>query len=181
MSKINLQNVSSMNQGLANGPMDGEINLDESGVLDDSGLMDDSGILNDFTPGYDFMTLIHVVFHIRFFIWWYQTLVTAGMKIVDDEYPSGFEVSGDMGVPVENTDEYHYELHYVTQGNVYTSGINTISSTVTIDYTHYPCGRDCIDEGCCKPVHCHVNVPVVYNIPNDYYLKGIDEGGTSNP
>lgn len=181
MSKIKLQNDASQNQGVVSGPMDGEIDLDESGMLDDSGLLDDSGILNDFTPGYAFTGLSHDAFNIRFIAWWYHTLSSGRIKIADGEYPEGFVVSGDMGIPVENCDEEHYELISVTQGNDYTSGIDTISTSVTLDYIHYPCGKGNTIKAECQPRHCHIILPVVFNIPSDYYLKGIDENGTSNP
>ena len=181
MSKIKLQNDASLNQGVVNGPMDGEIDLNESGMLDESGLLDDSGILNDFTPGYAFTNLIHEAFNIKFIAWWYQTLASGRIKIVDGDYPAGFEVSGDMGNPIENNDEEHYELNYVTQGNEYTVGVNTISTSVTIDYIHYPCGKENTEEEECKPRQCHFIVPFTFNIPSDYYLKGIDENGLSNP
>ncbi len=43
MSKIQLKNVSNMNQGIPSGPLDGKLNMREAGALDDSGLIDDSG------------------------------------------------------------------------------------------------------------------------------------------
>lgn len=45
MKKIKLENMQSISIGSVAGPLDSQINLDESGLLNDSGLIDDSGIV----------------------------------------------------------------------------------------------------------------------------------------
>ena len=45
MSKIQLKNVSNINQGIPAGPLDGMLNMSDSGILDGSGLIDDSGLI----------------------------------------------------------------------------------------------------------------------------------------
>lgn len=171
MSKIKLQNVNSMNHGIANGPMDGELDLGESGILDESGMMDDSGILNDFIPGYAYEIIKFEAFEVRLILWWGRTLVTAHIQI--DDGTAEVLTSGDLGDPIYNLDENHYVLHNVSQGDYNVVGIKSIATTLNFDYTHYPCGKDYIgtDEEC-RTQRYNLIVPVCVNIPAEFYLKG---------
>lgn len=169
MSKIKLQNDASLNQGIVSGPMDGEIDLNESGMLDDSGLMDDSGVLNDFIPGYTYEVISFEAFEVRLILWWGKTLVTAKIQI--DDGTADVQTSGNLGDPIYNLNEHYYDLNSVTMGDYYVVGVKSIATTLHFDYTRYPCGKDCLEPEECFPIRNTPTVPVCVNIPDEFYLK----------
>ena len=103
MSKIKLQNVNSMNHGIANGPMDGELDLGESGILDDSGMMDDSGNVPQIYDGYEyFQVVVEDAIFIRYVVMWNSGNLTgnniASVKMIcsDDGNVERIEYKGSV-------------------------------------------------------------------------------------
>ena len=157
MSKIKLQNDEAMNHGIVSGPMDGEIDLDESGMLDDSGLMDDSGYVPQIMADYEYVELaIENTIFIRWVVMWSSgdltgnNLITIRMDIDDGCNPMA---SGDLGDPIVNGDPKHYELVRYQVNSVGLSAQGQISGSCSAEYIHYPCGKE-ITEGEENGVDC---------------------------
>lgn len=146
MSKIKLQNVNSMNHGIANGPMDGELDLGESGILDESGMMDDSGNVPQIYDGYEyFQVVVEDAIFIRYVVMWNSGNLTgnniASVKISLDDGCNPME-SGNLGEPIVNADPDHYDLiHHQINNIAIIGGGAQITGSCTVEYIYYPCGK----------------------------------------
>lgn len=149
MSKIQLKNVSNMNQGIPSGPLDGKLNMREAGALDESGILDDSGIIDvsgqwDQIPEYTYVTVnVNSTIYVRYFISWDG--VPGCVRMVLDNPGVNPYATGCLDDPVVNTDTEFYE--YVREQVNYCHMVGqTIEGSVTIEYIKYPLGRSRMDE-----------------------------------
>ena len=144
MSKIKLQNDEAMNHGILSGPMDGEFDLDESGILDDSGQIE-SGYIPQITAGYEYfeMNIKNAIF-IRYVIMWSDGdltgthLVNVRIALDDGCNPMA---SGDLGDPIVNAGPEHYELIRQQVNSIGIIDGGQITGSCSAEYKYYPCGK----------------------------------------
>lgn len=175
MKKIKLQNDDSMNWGIISGPMDGDIDLGESGLLDESGLMDESGNVSQISEGYEYvyLTIENAIF-IRWVLIWSSGNLTGhsliSYKIEIDDGGNPLE-SGYLGDPLLNTDPEHYELDRYQVNSVGVTDGGQITGSCSADYTYYPCGRykvEGMQNGInCTPEHKHASISFNFTIPTN--------------
>lgn len=174
MSKIQLKNVSNMNQGIPSGPLDGRLNMREAGALNESGMLDDSGLIDDsgqweVNSGYEYHTvIIDDSIYVRYLITWTDSKPAGGNlaqgKIELDMPGVNTEATGDLGDPIINTNQEYYEF-VRQQVNTYSVMNRTIDASATIDYIKYPLGKGHVDDPGGAPVTKYKSEIITYTVP----------------
>ena len=150
MSKIQLKNVSKMNQGIPAGPLDGTLNMREAGALNESGMLDDSGLIDDsglwlLGAEYGYANAEVGPFTLRYLVMWKIEDISGEASIrfyarLDDDDAKQY-TSGDFGDPVSNSDPEHYDYSQQTLDSYCLSNGRFIEGNCTVYYNYYPYGK----------------------------------------
>lgn len=171
MKKVKLQNMQSMSQLTSHGPLDRSLNLNENGRLNDSGVIDESGIIDisglvyDVQTGYDYTYATVESISVRYVIIWHRSRTDFNATISLDDGTTNPYASGYIGDPITNTDTDHNEFVKQRIQTAGTSGTGTFTASWTIEYIHYPCGRDCTIGPDCTPKYRYASGIITFEVP----------------
>lgn len=171
MKKIKLENMQSINACLTKPSSDGQRShngnefLDESGAIDESGLIDNSGYIYDAQTGYEYVYAIVGAISVRYVIIWQRYRNNATASIALDDGTNNPYASGDLGEPITNTNNDNYAFVRQQINTVGITGTGSITSSWTIEYTYFPCGRNCTIGEECEPQYRYASGIIQFNIP----------------
>ncbi len=174
MSKIQLKNVSNMNQGIPAGPLDGKLNMREAGALNESGMLDDSGLIDESgfweqVDGYDYVTVNVESISLRYLVMWsggnYVGSDIVNPFIILDDIIFNPYATGNLGEPITNSDPDHYEF-VCQQVNEYSvTDHHIIDGSATVEYLKYPKGKSHINEDGGQPITRYACPNITYAVP----------------